>query len=136
VFDVSRDQALETLSKSFDEHIGDWALARATLTLFLYVLSPKVKCIESVPASPGLEPLDSYPLEKLSLQGRIAVELWRQLDVGNRTENQPIRQVSHQTLGGSESKLRIVLANIEEDRGINDPSHGTLAFPLAFAQFR
>jgi hypothetical protein len=64
------------------------------------------------------------------------VELWRQLDVGNWTEDQPIRQVSHQTLGGSESKLRIVLANIEEDRGINDPSHGTLAFPLAFAQFR
>ena len=133
VFDVSRYQSLEALSKSFDEHIGDWALARATLTLFLYVLSPKVKCIESVPTSPGLKPLHPYPLEKLRLQARIAVELWRQLDVGNRTEDQSIWQVTHQTLGGSEPKLRIILANIEEDRGINDPSHGTLAFP--FPQF-
>jgi hypothetical protein len=41
------------------------------------------------------------------------VELWRQLNVGNWTEDQPIREVAQQTLGGSESKLWIVLANIE-----------------------
>jgi hypothetical protein len=136
VLDVSRDQSLEALSESFDKHVGDWALASATGALSLYVLGPKIKCIESVPASPGLKPLHPYPLEKLRLQARIAVELWRQLDVGNRTEDQPIWQVTHQTLGGSEPKLRIILANIEEDRGVNNPSHGTLAFPLAFAQFR
>jgi hypothetical protein len=136
VFDVSRYQSLEALSKSFDKHVGDWALASATRTLFLYVIGPKVKSVLSVLTDPRLEPFDPYPLEKLLLQRNIAAELGRQLNVSNRTENQAIRQVSHQTLGGSESKLRIVLANIEEDRGVNDPRHGTLAFPLAFAQFR
>jgi hypothetical protein len=67
MFDVSRYQALEALREGFDKHIGNWALARATRTLFLYVLGPKVKCIESVPARPGRQPLDSYPLEKLRL---------------------------------------------------------------------
>jgi hypothetical protein len=66
-----------------------------------------------------------YPLEKLLLQGKITAEFRCQLDVGNRTGDQALRQVAHQTLSGSEAKLRIVLANIEEDRGINDPGHGS-----------
>lgn len=123
MLDVSRYQSLEALSKGFDEHIGDRALTRLTSTLSLYVMGPKVKSTLRVLEGPRLEPFHPYPLEKLLLELKITAEFGCQLDVGNRTDEQAFREVPHQTLGGGESKLRIVLANIEENRAINDPSH-------------
>jgi hypothetical protein len=93
---LSRYQSLEALRKRFDEHVGDWALTLLTSTLSLYVMGPEVKSALRVLADPRLPPFYPYPLEKRRLERKITSE-GRQLDVGNRTDDQAIREMPDQT---------------------------------------
>jgi hypothetical protein len=72
------------------------------------MIGPEVKSALRVLADPRLAPFYPYPLEKLVLERKITSQ-GRQLDVGNRTADQAIREMP----GGGESKLWMAI-NLSE----------------------
>ena len=112
------------MSKRFDEDIRDRALARVTGALLRNVLRPQVESVLSVFARPRFRPPHPYPLKEFFLQSRVTGKFRREFNIGNWTEYQSLRQVPNQTPRATGPKLRIVLPNIQENRRINDPSHG------------
>jgi hypothetical protein len=112
---ISSNQAIEALSKGFNEHISDRALASAARTLSRYLLRPELKSILGILARPGFQPLNPYLPQKFLLQSTIATKLGCQFNVGHGTEDQARRHIANQALSSSQSKLGIVLSNIEEN---------------------
>jgi hypothetical protein len=85
---------------------------------------PKLESVLCVLADPRFQPPYPYSLEEFFLQSGVTGKFRGEFNIGDGTDYQAFRKVADEALGSRRSKLRIVLPDVQEDRGVDNPSHG------------